>query len=152
MKIDECDVKSVVSGAIFAVVGAAAFILSHDYQIGTALQMGPGYFPALVGVALLGLGLATAVEGLIGRKQISVAGQDVMPLILILAGVLAFSFLIERAGLFVASAALIALACLRRIRRHPVEVLVVYLILVGFAALVFVQWFSLPIPLFWQTS
>jgi len=49
--------KDLLAGLIYIVVGAAAFVMAHAYRMGTPLQMGPGFFPALVGVVLILLGL-----------------------------------------------------------------------------------------------
>ncbi len=50
------------AGAIFLVVGVAFFWGSAGYDMGTAEQMGPGYFPRIVGVLTAVIGLFVALK------------------------------------------------------------------------------------------
>ena len=141
--------KDLLVGLLYMVVGAGAFALSHMYDMGTPLQMGPGYFPALVGVVLFGLGVLSIFIAF-GRKEPDPIVQlSIEPLALVVAGGLSFSFLIERAGLVVAIAALLFFACFRRLLTNPIEVVLTFAVLAVFSALVFVYGFGMPIPLFW---
>ncbi|HTU53011.1 MAG TPA: tripartite tricarboxylate transporter TctB family protein [Acetobacteraceae bacterium] len=146
------DPKSVAAGAIFVAVGISAVVISQNYQMGTALHMGPGYFPALVGVLLAALGLGAIVSGLASKVHDPIPASKLEPLLLILAGIFSFAFLVERAGLLVAAASLIFFACLRRLLTNPFEILLVYLVLTGFAAVVFVRWLGIDIRLFWWSA
>lgn len=141
--------KDILAGLIFIAVGVATFFLAHDYEIGTAVEMGPGFFPAAIGLVLAAIGAAAIVRGLVRKTPDPITPHRIEPLVLVFAGILAFSFLIEPAGLLVASAALIGIACFRRLLSNPFEVLVMYVALTGFSALVFVKWFDMQLPLFW---
>jgi hypothetical protein len=141
--------KDLLVGLIYIVVGSVAFVLSHFYDMGTLLQMGPGYFPALVGVIMVGLGVLSIFIGLRRKTPDPITKVNVEPLLLVLAGALSFSYLIERAGLFVAVAALLFFACLRRLLSNPIEVIATYAVLAIFSAGVFIYGFGLPIPMFW---
>ena len=141
--------KDILAGLVFVAFGAATWFLAHGYDIGSAVDMGPGYFPAAVGVVLAIVGVAAIARGLSRSTPDPIVAQRLEPLLLVFAGILAFSFLIEPAGLFVAAAALIGIACFRRLRSHPLEVALIYVALTGFSALVFVRWFDLQLPLVW---
>lgn len=45
------------SGIFFFALGALAIYLSRDYPMGSALQMGPGYFPTWLGAIMIGFGV-----------------------------------------------------------------------------------------------
>jgi hypothetical protein len=141
-------IRTFAAGGLFIVVGSGAFFLSQGYDSGTALQMGPGYFPAVLSVLLIALGLGAVITGMTSQIPDPILKHKLEPLLLILAGVLSFSYLIDRAGLIVAAATLIMFACFRRLLTNPVEVIVTYLVLVTFSAVVFVRWFGMIIPLF----
>ena len=143
--------KDLLAGLIFMVIGVAAFFLAHDYDIGTPLNMGPGFFPALVGVLLVGLGLATVVVGLRRDKPDPFPKLSIEPLLLISAGGLSFSFLVDRAGLVVAIAALLFFGCFRRLLSNPIEVLVTYAVLTCFSVAVFIYGFGMAMPVFWRS-
>ncbi len=49
--------KNFVTGLIYLALGAATAIMSWGYDIGTAYNMGPGFFPFGIGVALTFVGL-----------------------------------------------------------------------------------------------
>lgn len=141
--------KDILAGLIFIAFGVGTFVLSHDYAIGTAVQMGPGYFPAAIGLVLAAIGIAAIVRGISRKTPDPITPHRIEPLFFVFAGILAFSFLIEPTGLFVAAAALIGIACFRRLLSNPLEVLIIYVVLTGFSAIVFVKWFELQLPLFW---
>ena len=64
MRVRIVDAKAWYAGLAYACIGIVAFVMSHQYPIGTPLRMGPGYFPALMGVVLFGLGVVSAAQGL----------------------------------------------------------------------------------------
>lgn len=57
MKTDRINL---ISGAMFAMFGVAALVLSASLPIGTAARMGPGYFPRALGILLVAVGLIVA--------------------------------------------------------------------------------------------
>jgi putative tricarboxylic transport membrane protein len=140
--------KDLLAGLIFIAFGLVTFVLAHDYEIGTAVAMGPGYFPAAIGLVLAAIGVAAIARGISRKSPDPITPHRIEPLLRVFAGILAFSFLIEPAGLLVASAALIGIACFRRLLSNPLEVLIIYVALTGFSALVFVRWFDMQLPLF----
>ena len=55
-------------GILFIALGGLAIYLSRGYEMGSALRMGPGYFPTWLGGILMGFGvvisgLAFRIEG-----------------------------------------------------------------------------------------
>ena len=56
--------KELASGGIFVAFGAYFALESLTYEVGTALRMGPGFMPLLLGSVLAALGLAIAANGL----------------------------------------------------------------------------------------
>lgn len=140
--------KDLLAGLIFVVVGIGTFVLARDYEIGSATEMGPGYFPAAVGLVLTAIGAAAIVRGVTRKTPDPITPHRLEPLVLIFVGILAFSFLLESVGLVLASAALIGIACFRRIRERPLEVLAIYAGLTAFSAIVFVYLLGMQLPLF----
>src|SRR5437660_3146166 len=89
--------KDFWSGILLAAVGVTAVIIARDYNFGTALRMGPGYFPSVLGGALVLFGLYLVVAGLKRNDKIegnwSLRALIVLPLSLVL-----FGLLMDRAG------------------------------------------------------
>jgi hypothetical protein len=57
-----------LAGGTFVVIGLAFAVPSGRYELGSALQMGPGYYPLVLGGLLVVLGVGVAVEGLLRRR------------------------------------------------------------------------------------
>ena len=85
------------AGIMLIATGAASVIIARDYSFGTSLRMGPGYFPSVLGGALVLFGLYLVVMGLKRNEKMegswSLRALIVLPLSLVLFGVL-----MERAG------------------------------------------------------
>lgn len=141
--------KDVVAGACFAIVGVVLFFWSYEYQMGTALQMGPGYFPRLCAIMLFFLGVAAVVKGVLAKVPDPIPYHKVEPLFLILASIISFALLIERAGLVVATFVCLLFACFRRVLTNPIEVFLMFVALTVFNVAVFVYAFEITIPIFW---
>ena len=144
--------KDILAGLIFVLFGLLTFFKARDYEIGSALDMGPGYFPAAMGLVLVVLGIMGLVRGLTLKTADPITPHKIEPLVLIFTGIMAFSFLIDRAGLFVASAALIGISGFRALINKPLETLAIYFVLTGFCALVFVGLFEMQLTLFWFSN
>ncbi|WP_185982585.1 tripartite tricarboxylate transporter TctB family protein [Aureimonas mangrovi] len=100
--------KDLASGILFSVIGAMGAWWSFSYPMGTAQQMGPGYFPALVFGLLLALGLVIATKAILaGIDAERLEGWAVMPLLVILGSVLLFAYAIDWLGFVVASMGMI---------------------------------------------
>src|SRR5580658_92538 len=91
--------KSILAGLIYVAIGSAAFVGAHSYKIGTPLQMGPGFFPAVVGAILALLGISSVIAGLRAKTPDPIATIKLEPLFLIFASALGFALLIGRVGL-----------------------------------------------------
>lgn len=57
--------RDLLAGGVFVAIGLAFALGSRTYEIGTALQMGPGYVPFAFACLLVGLGLVIAAQGLL---------------------------------------------------------------------------------------
>lgn len=129
-------------------IGLGAVFMSSGYEIGTAMQMGPGYFPALLGGIIAVLGLILAVRALLVPKSSEPLDRwKARPLFFVLAAVLAFGFLIDSWGLIVAIATLTILGRLAGREGGIVEFVAMVISLCVIAAGIFVYGLNLPLRL-----
>jgi putative tricarboxylic transport membrane protein len=135
-----------LSGLLFAALGAGALYISWRYPAGTAARMGPGYFPHLVSSLLVLLGGILMLRAWF-RPGETIAILDLRPLLFVLLGTVAFGLLIERAGLIAASAMVVVASRFARPGFRPVEVLLLAAGLAGGAALLFVYALGLSVRL-----
>jgi hypothetical protein len=68
------------------------------YPVGTLLRMGPGYFPAVIGLLMIGFGVILLVQAF--RPEPAAAEPFLLrPVLMIPIGVALFALLLERFGL-----------------------------------------------------
>jgi putative tricarboxylic transport membrane protein len=135
-----------LTGLLFLAIGAFAVIYGSRYSLGTAARMGPGYYPLLASSGLVLLGLVLVVRSFLTTTE-EVAAINVRPLVLILAGTLAFGLLIDRAGLIIAGLLLVFAARLADRDFRPWEVTVLAVCLVAFTLAIFRYGLGMPLRL-----
>jgi hypothetical protein len=138
--------KDVWAGLLLIAVGAGAILVARDYPFGTALRMGPGYFPVMLGALLILFGVAILAVGLRRGERISGAWSlralVVLPLSLVL-----FGLLMQHAGFVPAMLVLVFGAAAAGTEFRFMEILLFALGLTALAVAVFVWGLGLPYPL-----
>ena len=136
--------KDILSGAFFILLGTGMLIETRSYEIGSALRMGPGFFPTAVGGLLVAVGLMVFLTALRNPGE-QVRSFAWWPLILVLASIIAFALTLERLGLIAAVAILVVASSvvIRPFSWRTVIGLVVGLIIVS----VVLFWYFLGLPL-----
>src|ERR1035438_825232 len=120
MRLQVGDAKRLTSGLLFLAIGGVGMLLGARYRMGSATHMGPGYFPFVVAAIIALLGAASAATSVRATKaEIKPIQWHIVPLVCILAGVVAFGFLVEHAGLVLAIAAVVILGCYQRLLTRP---------------------------------
>jgi hypothetical protein len=139
--------KNFWAGLMFLAFGLFfAYWAASNYQMGTAVRMGPAYFPTVLGGLLAFLGLAVLLA------SISVSGPKVdrfhfRPLVLILLANVAYGYAMKPLGLVLATGVLVFISAFGGHEFKWKEVTVVYVFLIVFSVLVFVKGLTLPFPL-----
>lgn len=134
------------AGLIFLLVGILAAIFSRDYPMGSAVRMGPGYFPFLLGILLASLGAVISARSLALRGP-GIEGVDLRALFLVLGAVAAFAATIESAGIVIAATLLLAVGAAASRESRYREVIALTLLLVALTVGVFVYGLRLPFRL-----
>jgi hypothetical protein len=138
--------RDVWCGLMLIGIGGLALFMARDYAMGTALRMGPGYFPVVLGALLILFGLYCIASGLRSNEQIqgswSLRGLIVLPLSLVL-----FGLLMEYAGFVPALFTLIVGSALAGKEFKIGEVLLLAAGLTAFSVVLFIWGLGLPYPL-----
>jgi hypothetical protein len=132
------------TGVLFIALGGFAIIYGSRYAVGTTARMGPGYFPLLISSGLVLVGVILVLRALLASGD-ALGTIGWRPLLLVLAGVLAFGLLIDRIGLLVAGVLLIVAARLADPELRPVETAVLAVVLTLATGAVFLYGLGLPI-------
>ena len=134
------------AGLMLIVTGAVAIFIARNYEFGSSLRMGPGYFPSVLGGLLILFGLIIAVKGLNSGEKLSKAWSP-RALIVLTAALVLFGFLIDRAGFVPAMMVLIFGSALAGSQFKFVEVLLFSIFLTALCVVVFIWALGLPYPL-----
>jgi hypothetical protein len=140
--------KDVASGLVFVVLGAAFAYASTGYDFGTLLRMGPGFFPIVLGLGLVGLGLAILVQGLRGSGDPGGIGAIAWRgLVLILGAILFFGATIRGLGLAPAVFVASFVAALASVENTLPRAAAIAAALTVFCALIFNVALGVSVPL-----
>ncbi len=140
------DNRDVWAGLMFIGTGAAALFVAREYPFGTALRMGPGYFPRVLGGILILFGICVTITGLRRRERIQ-GGWSLRALILLPLSMVAFGVLVEHAGFIPAMVALVLGSAAAGRDFRLVEVLLLTGLLTALSVAVFIWALGLPYPL-----
>ena len=123
-----------------------AIVAQLNYQMGSAVRMGPAYFPTVLGGMLAVLGAIVMFDSFVltGDK---VAKFHFRPLLFVMVSSLAFAYLLKPLGLVLASIALIFVSAFGGHEFKLKEVAILSVVLVIFSVLVFVKGLTLPFPI-----
>jgi hypothetical protein len=139
--------KDFWSGVMFLGIGGffVAWAMSH-YQMGTAVRMGPAYFPAVLGGLLCVLGVIVLL-GSFAVEGPPVPRFSFRPLLLISVACVLYGYMMKPLGLVLSTAILVFLSAFGGHEFKWKEVAILYVVLVIFSVLVFVKGLTLPFPL-----
>jgi hypothetical protein len=148
--------KNFFSGLLFMVVGVAFAWGATSYDVGTAAQMGPGYFPLVLGALMAILGIVLAMTALVVETE---TGDPVgrwawRPLFLVLLSNVAFGALLgglplvglQPMGLVVAIVATVLIASLasRAFKLRDALLLAIVLAAGSYIAFIWVLQWQIP--------
>ena len=135
-------------GILFAVTGVLA-LLQLPKPIGSLVAMGPGYFPMLLGIGLVLVGIVTVILGIRSHTHTEIEHLFMAPTLFIISGIVAAALLIVPAGLAVSLLCMVLGTCYDRVLKHPIELAIIYLVVLALTWSVFIYLIQLPINLFW---
>jgi hypothetical protein len=139
--------KDFWAGLMFMGIGLffTVWALTH-YQMGSAVRMGPAYFPTVLGGLLAFLGVLVFIESF-AMEGPRVPKFAFRPLILISVACVVYGYLMKPAGLILATAALVFISAYGGHEFKWKEVIILYIVLIVFSLLVFVKGLTLPFPI-----
>ncbi len=133
------------TAVIYVAFGLAAVIIGRDYGMGTALKMGPGYFPTILGFLLILIGIISLARSFVLPGS-PIGSFALKGLLLVVASTLVAGFIIRGAGVAVALPLLVILSgcASTRFRWWPTLSLAAGITL--FCVLVFLKGLGVPLP------
>lgn len=139
--------KNLLAGAFYSCFGGAFALLSLNYPVGTAGRMGPGYFPLVVGLLLVAIGVILIVGSLVSGEEDRLPPFRVSAFVYVIAAVIAFGLTLEAGGLFIATVLLVTISSFADQERSWRGVGLVSVGLTAVGWLVFGRLLALPLEL-----
>jgi hypothetical protein len=138
--------KDFWAGMMFFLTGAGAIFVARQYQFGSTLSMGPGYFPVVLGVILVAFGVIVMLRGL--RKNEKIQGDwSIRALIVLPFSLVLFGILMDLAGFVPALIALVFVSAASGKEFKFKEVLLLTLFLGVLSVAMFIWGLGLSYPL-----
>ena len=155
MKSSMANNRDFWAGVFLIAIGAAAMLMARDYAFGTALRLGPGYFPNVLGGMLFVFGIYILAVGLGKSEKLegswSLRALIILPLSLVLFGVLMDPPEVLQGrvpgGFIPAMLVLIFGSATASTEFKFIEVLLFSIFLTALCAAVFIYGLGLPYPL-----
>jgi putative tricarboxylic transport membrane protein len=138
--------KDFWTGLIYIFVGSGALIISRDYDMGTAVKMGPAYFPTILSLVLMVIGVISVLRSFVksGSPIGAVAWKG---LVLIAVSTVLFGAIVRGAGLIVALPLLVIVSASASARFSWKTSIAEAAGITVFCILVFLKGLGVPLPI-----
>lgn len=145
MRVLGIGMAELIGGALTILLGLFVVVEASGYPIGTARNMGPGFFPVGLGILLMvsGAGIL-AVEGK-ALESPPFPALAWRALFALTAAILSFAFLIERFGLAPAVMSAVFLSCLAEEKVPWLKAAAIAVAMATVTATIFVFLLGLPL-------
>ena len=139
--------KRFLAGIMFIGIGVVSVYMARDYPMGSALRMGPGYFPIVLGGIVIGFGIWELIIGVLKPDPVQ-GNWSIRALVILPLGAVVFGILMEAAGFIPALIALVIVSAFagREFKLWEVAALAVGLTIACTG--LFIYGLGLPYPLF----
>lgn len=143
----QANIRDLAAGALFVAIGMffALDSLLH-LRIGQAFSMGPGYFPLVMGLILVGFGVAIALQA-IGKTTEIVSKVSWRGLGLVMASIVFFALTIRGLGMAPSLFGSVLMAAQSSGRMSWWGSILLAVILTIFSVIVFIYLLGLPYPI-----
>ena len=138
--------KDFWSGLIYICLGSSSMIIARDYSMGTAVKMGPAYFPTILGGLLVLIGTIAVIRSFVVFGT-PIGAFAFRGLVLIIGASVLFGAVARGAGLIVALPLLVIISAYGSVRFRWPTALIMATGLMAFCALVFVKGLGIPLPI-----
>jgi len=135
--------KDFWAGLMFLAFGLGFVLVSRNYSMGTAVRMGPAYFPAVLGGILAVLGLVIFLRSFVIHPE-KIGAFHLKPLFVVLAAIILFALALKPLGLVLATAIVVGVGAFASHEFSWKATIVLAAILAAFAVAVFYYGLGLP--------
>jgi len=139
--------QDLIGGILSIAFGASVLDHALSYPMGSALRMGPGFFPAVLAGLIIILGMALTLHGFKAQIARAQAPIKLRPIAAITAAVAAFALTFERFGFAAATIALIVISSLGAPHWRPMRAAALALVMTAAVYVIFIAILQMPFAL-----
>jgi hypothetical protein len=140
--------QDIGAGVVFMLIGIAGLYFGSELAFGTAARMGPGYFPTLLSMLIITVGVVVAFRGMTIQGP-PIETIQLRPICFVIAAILIFGFMIEAIGLALTAILLTIFAAYARPEVKLGETMLLGIGLALFTVVVFVYVLGQALPAWW---
>jgi hypothetical protein len=138
--------KDFWAGLMFIGFGLFFMLVARNYQMGSAVRMGPAYFPTVLG------GIMAVLGGIVFFQSLMLDGPKVpklsfKPIFFISLALILFGYLLKPLGFVLSLVIMVFVSAFGGHEFKAKEVAILTVVLIIFSVLVFVKGLTLPFPL-----
>jgi hypothetical protein len=146
MKFDWRNNRDFFGGLFYIVLGSLGWWIARDYPFGSALRMGPGYFPTVLSWMMIAFGVAILMMGV--KNNIKITGNwSIRALILLPISTAVFGWMMEETGFLPAMLVLIPFSAAAGREFKFIEIILLTIGLTIVCTGLFIYGLGLPYPL-----
>ena len=138
--------KDFWTGLIYIVIGLSAVLIGREYGMGSAVRMGPAYFPFILGMILIAIGAIAVIRAFIVQGT-PIGGFAIKGLLLVISSVFLFGLIVRDAGIVIALPLLVILSAVASSRFRWLPTIALAAGLTVFCVFVFIKGLGVPLPL-----
>jgi hypothetical protein len=146
MKFDWRNNRDFFAGLAYIGTGAVGWWMALDYPFGSALRMGPGYFPIVLSWIMIAFGIAIIFQGIKNNEKFK-GGWSLRALIVLPLSAVVFGYMMEEAGFIPALLLLIPLSAAAGNEYKWREIVPLTIGLTILCTAMFIYGLGLPYPL-----
>ncbi|MBA4372590.1 MAG: small permease of tripartite tricarboxylate transporter [Thermodesulfovibrio sp.] len=138
--------KDFWTGIIYIAFGSGAIIMARDYGMGTARKMGAAYFPVVLSVILIVIGLISLLRSFL-RPGTPVGRFPFRGLMLVTAATALFGLIVRGAGMVIALPVLVIVSAYASRKFSWRTSIYLSVLLTVLCILIFLKGLGIPLPI-----
>ncbi|MFH1557739.1 MAG: tripartite tricarboxylate transporter TctB family protein [Pseudomonadota bacterium] len=141
-----CNHKDLWTGVLFSAAGIAAIVFVREHEMGSATSMGPAYFPTILGMLQILIGLVLVARSFL-RSGLPIGRLVLGKMALVLGAILLFGLLLRGMGLIVAIIVIVVISAYASEKFRWLSALGLAVGIAIGSAIVFSVLLGIPVPL-----
>lgn len=147
MKFEWRNNRDFFAGLMYIGIGIAGAWMARDYPFGSALRMGPGYFPTVLSGIMILFGIAIMMMGVKNNEKFKGSNWSIRALIVLPLATAVFGYMMEETGFIPALVVLIPLSAAAGREFNWKEIIPLTILLTLISMGIFIWGLGLPYPM-----